>query len=407
MNYSIKQIKSLSKEFGTSFYIFNKDTFVKNFINFKKELTHYYPKSEVAYAYKSNYMPILGDLIHQNGGMIEVVSDLEYNIALKSIHPSRIIYNGPVKTKQDIKIALLNNSLLHIDSIYELNFIKELLNKKEIDKAKIGIRVNFNVLHYGSRFGFNIENNEFENCIAKIEDDNRIELISIHSHFSTREKSLEIFSIRVKKMCDIYKKLSISHNIEYIDIGGGFFGIMPEELSSKFNVIIPNYKEYAYEISHTILQELKDYKLPRLIIEPGISIVGNSMDFFTQILEIKKANNINYAVCNTSINVINPTKSNIDPFFMILNDTQSVNELYKIVGNTCMEHDIIIDDFYGKCNVGDFICFKNRGAYSNVYTSNFIMASPPILSLEGDVYKHRDTEDSILNVYNYKNKGIK
>ncbi|MBD3842930.1 MAG: hypothetical protein IE909_13825, partial [Campylobacterales bacterium] len=299
--------------------------------------------------------------------------------------------------------------LLHIDSMYEFEYLQQLLNEKKINEAKIGVRINFNILSYKSRFGFNVENGELEKIVNAIKSDSRIKLISIHSHFSTREKSLEIFSLRTKKMCEIYKNLKHQHNIQYIDIGGGFFGEMPLELAKKFNVSIPSFRQYSRTIVEAFLEELAGFELPTLIVEPGISIVGNTMTYVTKVLEIKKANNISYAVCDSSINIVNPTKSLVSPMYKVVSQEENSckAEKYTIVGNTCMEHDVLIQKHEGELKVGDFIIFENRGGYSNVYTPNFIMPSPPIIDTNGVFYKRRDDVESILEVYNYKNKRKK
>jgi len=406
MKFEYTKLKELTKKYGTSFYIFDKGLFVSNFRKFKKCFEKYYPKVEIAYAYKANYMPTLGDLIATDNGMIEVVSDLEYEIALKSISANKIIFNGPVKTKYYIKKTLLNNSILHIDSMCELKYIKELLEDNEIKKASIGIRINFNVLNYKSRFGFNVENGDLDKVIKLIENESRINLISIHSHFTTKERSLDVFAIRSKKMAEVYKKLIKKHKIRYIDIGGGFFGEMPNLLSSKFNSYIPSFDEYAKCISSTIRNEIEEKPLPTLIVEPGIALVGNTMSYVTQVLEIKRINGINYAICDSNVNVVNPTRSSIEPFFYVVNSENCIsNDEYLLVGNTCMENDILVNSYKGPLSVGSFIVFENRGAYSSVFAPNFIMPAPPIIGLDGEVYKIRDNADSILRVYEYNKKG--
>ena len=277
----------------------------------------------------------------------------------------------------------------------------------------IGIRINFKVLHYISRFGFDIENGELDRVLKSLNQDKRIKVVSIHSHFSTKEKSLEIFLIRTKQMCDVYKKLHVDHPIKYLNIGGGFFGVMPQKLSEKFQVKIPSFREYAETISKVLLEELKSHNsLPTLIIEPGVSLVGDTMNLFAEILEIKKIDGMNIAICDTSINVVNPTKSSKNSTFQIIKkNNKKINERmirkYNIVGNTCMENDIIVEDYIGVCEGGDFIMFENRGAYSNVYTPPFIMPPPPIIGMDGEIYKKRDNVNSVLSVYNYAKKDKK
>lgn len=411
MEIKIDELTKLKNKFGSSFYIFNKDKFIYNYHKFETCFKKYYPNAVIAYAYKSNYMPILGDTVSELNGMLEVVSDLEYDIAEKSIDQDRIVYNGPIKTKESLLKALKGKSIVNIDSLYEIALIQKLLNEKELGSVSIGLRVNFKVLDYKSRFGFDINSDVFDKVLKIIESDSRINIVSLHSHFTTKEKSTEIFTIRTKEMCKLYRKLKLSsrHQIKYLNIGGGFFGEMPEELKEKFNVNIPSKDEYAKSICLTLIRELQGYELPILIIEPGISLVGDTMDLYAEVLEIKKIDGDNIAVCDTSINVTNPTKSSINAPFKIINkhvDVIGKNNInsYKLVGNTCMEHDILCEEFKGECKEGDFLVFLNRGGYSNVYTPPFIMSPPPILSPEGEVYKYRDSCDSILNVYTYKDK---
>ena len=77
-------------------------------------------------------------------------------------------------------------------------------------------------------------------------------------------------------------------------------------------------------------------------------------------------------------------------------------QTYKIVGNTCMEHDVIIEEYIEDCECGDFLMFENRGAYSSVLTLAFIMPSPPITGMNEAIYKIRDDVNFVLAVYNYK-----
>ena len=409
MDISHEELTSLSKRFGSSFYIFNPEQFALNFQEFRTNFRELYPKTEVAFAYKANYMPALGDIISDQNGIIEVASRLEYDIALKSINPERIIFNGPMKSKDDLYHALSQNSIVNIDSFYEIQYIKELLKENRIEEAQIGIRVNFKVLELISRFGFDVANGELDKALKEISEDKRIKVVGIHSHFTTKKRCLETFAIRVKNMSDIFKRLKKNHPIKFIDIGGGFFGGMTPELIEKYQVYVPTIKEYAKTITSTLKNEIKDENdMPTLIIEPGISMAANIMHLFAQIVEIKRVDEKYFAVCDTSINVVNPEKSSVTSPYKIIKKTQmpdiGKNE-YTVVGNTCLEYDVIIRDCNVACERGDFIMFKNRGAYSNVRTPVFIMPTPPIIGRNGEVYKKRDTCETVLSTYFYKSKN--
>ena len=64
--------------------------------------------------------------INDLGGISEVVSEMELDLALKLENHKKIIFNGPYKTRESLIKSMLNGVIIHIDSIYELKIIKEL-----------------------------------------------------------------------------------------------------------------------------------------------------------------------------------------------------------------------------------------------------------------------------------------
>ena len=54
--------------------------------------------SIIGYSYKTNYLPSLIKEMSNLGAYAEVVSRLEYDLALKiGVKPNKIIFNGPLK----------------------------------------------------------------------------------------------------------------------------------------------------------------------------------------------------------------------------------------------------------------------------------------------------------------------
>ena len=105
----------------------------------------------------------------------EVVSEEEYRLAqLIGVENNRIIYNGPIKTKQSFIEALENGSIVNIDSQREIEWLDDVA----IDKRNVGIRVNFDIekmclgqsqcADEGGRFGFCYENKEFHKAFVKL-----------------------------------------------------------------------------------------------------------------------------------------------------------------------------------------------------------------------------------------------
>ena len=95
-----EKINELVAKYGSPLYVFQKEEFVKNYLHFEKCFKNLYPKYQLAYSYKTNYTPVICEIVKQLGGYAEVVSDMEYNVAKRLGYDNeKIIYNGPYKTE--------------------------------------------------------------------------------------------------------------------------------------------------------------------------------------------------------------------------------------------------------------------------------------------------------------------
>lgn len=65
MKLSSDIIAELSKQYGDAFYLLHSKRFEQNFIELKKAFTDIYPKFNIAYSYKTNYIPELCKIINR------------------------------------------------------------------------------------------------------------------------------------------------------------------------------------------------------------------------------------------------------------------------------------------------------------------------------------------------------
>src|SRR5690606_14183679 len=75
-----------------------------------------------------------------------------------------------------------------------------------------------------------------------------------------------------------------------------------------------------------------------------------------------------------------------------------------IVGYTCLENDIIYHDYPLQLYCGDFLRFKNVGAYTLVFKPIFIKLMPAIISLKDTGYtvvKERDNFEDLFRSYKF------
>lgn len=88
----IDTINFLIREQGSPFYFFDADGFIENYKELDQTFKSVYPYYQISYSYKTNYTPYICELVKKLGGFAEVVSDMEYMLAKKSVITIRRLY---------------------------------------------------------------------------------------------------------------------------------------------------------------------------------------------------------------------------------------------------------------------------------------------------------------------------
>jgi diaminopimelate decarboxylase len=232
-------------------------------------------------------------LIDRKGGYAEVVSEMEFDLAIKlGVSPQKIIFNGPYKNEKTIKKCLLGGGIVNLDSFYEIEIVEKIAqDNPEIDMS-IGIRCNFDIGDsVTSKFGFDIDRDDFYRAFDRLKRIDNISIKGLHCHFPNR--NIKSYIIRVDKMLHLANQL-FSSPPEFIDLGGGFFGKMNESLKEQFKYKVPSYQEYAEVIAATsrdFYQNLDESEKPKLLLEPGTALVADTMKFVVKVIDIKTIRN--------------------------------------------------------------------------------------------------------------------
>ncbi|HQV86182.1 MAG TPA: hypothetical protein PKZ90_09635, partial [Chitinophagaceae bacterium] len=128
----VKQIDGVSvhtmmAQYGSPLFVLSERTIRNNYQHAVRAFTTRYPKVQFAWSYKTNYLNSVCRIFHQEGSWAEVVSGFEYRKALGNGVPgTKIIFNGPEKTNEELEMAANNGSLIHIDHFDELFQLIEL-----------------------------------------------------------------------------------------------------------------------------------------------------------------------------------------------------------------------------------------------------------------------------------------
>ena len=360
------------KELETPCFIIDTDEFKANLNDFKRALRKYYPNGILGYSVKTNSLAYILKIVKENNVFAEIVSHDEYDLAEYIGFKNKIIYNGPLKTKETFLNALKSGAYVNIENFQEIEWLKDIPKK---EKYNLGIRLNINLDivspedsgDYGeSRFGFEYENGEFIVAIKMIKKYG-FQLKGIHIHRTSKTRSLEVY----EKLCVYVSKIIKQENLflEYIDIGGGFYGHLKEK---------PNYEDYI-KVIYDNLQVDKNIKV---IIEPGNGVIASPVCFMMSVYDIKTLNG--KCICS-----VDGSRIDIDPLFHKKSYeytifTENKKEIEKksqiITGCTCLENDRLFEirQNSGKLFRGDKIVIKDVGAYTMTLSPNFIRFQPNV-----------------------------
>lgn len=406
MKLSFDRLNDISTEYGDGFYLLDSDTFRNNFRDLKAAFSSVYSKFNIAYSYKTNYTPKLCKIIDEEGGYAEVVSDMEAEIALRiGVNPERIIWNGPVKNQKKVEELLLKGTTVNIDSLSELEQLLPFLDAHKNAKVNLGVRCNYEVGDgVVSRFGIDIDSNDFLTIIELIDERTNITLVNLQCHFAKR--SVKFWPERAEGMIRTIEKVkSITGKVPpRIDLGGGLFGHMAPSLKAQFSEEIPDYADYA-KAAATVISDYFGDDGPELIIEPGSALAGDCMKFACKVESIKCVRDNFFATVMGSQK--NISMSGVNPPIDIYRHDDIFGEVYKgidLVGYTCIEGDVLYKGYNGRLAPGDFVVISNCGSYSIVMKPPFIMLNFPVLDICGDgveVIKAAEKFEDVFGHYAY------
>jgi len=388
----------LAKNNKTPFYCYSKAKIIKNFKNFSKIFSKISPL--ICFSVKSNNNIFLLRELKKLGAGADVVSVGELLRALKAgINAKKIVFSGVGKTEDELRIAIQKKILLiNIESESEAVLINN-LSKKLSKKTSIGIRLNPNVdSNTHKKISTGRDQDKFgmlyKDCfqlVRKIKNMKNLKLEGISVHIGSQILNVNPF----RKTLLILNKLisGAKINLKFIDLGGGM-GIPYSQKQKELNL-----KKYANEVKKFI----KNKKI-KIIFEPGRFIIGNTSVLVSKIIYIKSSNNKKFIILDAGMNnLMRPAL--YDSMHEIIPIKKSNNHIkgnLEFVGPICESSDRFLSKKkFSQIKEGDFVVFKNTGAYGMSMSSNYNLR-PKIgeILVNGSKYKiirKRQSLESLVN----------
>lgn len=365
----------------TPFFVLDRKVMVDEVQKLNYAIATYWPNTIPAYSVKTNSLPYLAKMLNELGVYAEVVSQDEYEmVGLCGYSPDKIVCNGPIKSNAFVADLMDHHVMLNIDSHVELTYAIAHAKSNPESRYGVGLRVNVDIEKYfpseskageqGSRFGFCMENDELSEAVSLLRSCGNIYINGLHLHVSTSTRKVEIYEWLSDLFGDIVSRYDLKE-IEYFDIGGGFFGGMPNR---------PGWNEYLSVISKVLSNKGFTSDNLTVILEPGVSLLAGAFSYYASVVDVKQTNRSRFIVTDGS-------RIHIDPFFhktsyFYEHLTESCNpEIDKqiVVGFTCLEYDNIMTlENKPEIKIGDVFRFDKLGAYTITLSPLFISYFPAV-----------------------------
>lgn len=401
----------LAKKYGTPLYVFDVARAQKTAQSYVEILSREYPDFTVCYASKAFCCTGIYGILSPLGVGADVVSAGELYTALKGGMPAdRIYFHGNNKTESEVKYAIESGvECFVVDSINELKLID-----KHAEKAQnVLVRVNPGVEAHthrfiqtttpDSKFGFSIADGTAEGIISSLKNYKNIHFAGIACHIGSQIFERQSFEIAIDKMTDFIVRLnSLGIEVERLDLGGGF-GIHYIDADKPLTP-----EQYMANSARYLKEAVKKrgIKAPRLIVEPGRSIVGEAGITLYTVGAIKTIKDLRtYAAVDGGM-FENPRVCLYDAQYaaVVADKTDGVgNFKYSIAGKCCESGDILLRDvMLPELKTGDILAVLSTGAYHYSMASNYNRNPvPPVVAVKDGqsayMVKPQTYEDLVRN----------
>jgi len=380
----------LIEERPTPFFLMDAAILTDRAAVMRRLLAEHWGPSAVAYSFKTNYQVAALPLLRELDILAEVVSGREYGMAraFGYVGP-RIVFNGPHKSDEELRRALLDGGLLHVHGEAELARLTRVATSLG-GPFGVGIRVAASLPYFGhSRFGFSLDDGEADAAVRTLRECPALELTGLHFHGLGDTTDPSCYQLAARKLAAFAQK-SIPHyesTLRSIDLGGGFpaHGLRPHKREPESWDPRP-IGEYIEAIVEGLEPAFSREGRPKLILEPGRYLVNDAILLVARVIDLPRrgGGTRQTVLSDASISMVpltHYTPQIIRAWSPELEPREGEERDTILYGASCREDDILQEGPFPEVRIGDFLVYYAVGAYNANMGPDFIFESPPLVVL--------------------------
>ncbi len=371
-----KNFLNFSKELETPCIVINLKTIKKNYLKLKEN----FPFADIYYAIKANPHEEIITMLNELGSNFDIASRYELDKVLSlGVKPEKISYGNTIKKAKDIAYFYEKGvRLFATDCKDDLKNIAEYAPGSKVYVRILVENTTSADWPLSRKFGCHPDM-AYDLCIQARESG--VIPYGISFHVGSQQRDIGQWNDALVKTKYLMDSLDQEEDLklEMINLGGGF----PASYVTPANEL----EDYASEITRYLKDDFGEQQ-PRIILEPGRSLVGDSGILISEVITISRKNNtalFRWVYLDTGkFNGLIETLDESLKYPIITSIDEKAKKWGEVVlaGPTCDSMDIMYEDY--KYNLptnlksGDRIYFLSTGAYTASYASVEFNGFPPI-----------------------------
>ena len=359
-------VTQLTEKYGTPLYIYESGIMIRQYNRMMKAFRG--TKTRIHYACKALSNLSVLKLFQRLGSGLDAVSVQEVQLGLRAgFDPQDILYTPNCVSIEEIEQAVGLGVKINIDNLS----ILEEFGHRYGGEVPVCIRINPHILaganhkistgHIDSKFGISIHQVPL---VKRILETNTLKVEGLHMHTGSDILDVEVF-LRGAEI--LFETALEFPGLEYLDFGSGFkvayregdietdIEALGEQLTRRFNEFS---RQYGRELT--------------LIFEPGKYLVSEAGSFVARTNVIKQTTSTVFAGLDTGMNhFIRPMF--YDAYHEVVNISKvgGKTRIYTVVGYICETDTFGWNRKITEVAEGDYLLFKNAGAYCYAMASNY------------------------------------
>ena len=415
----------LKKNFGSPLYIIDELSLRENCQRYQKTLEKLYPKNLVIFASKALCLKSIFSIIKQEKLGLDVVSAGEFLTARSIDFPEDKVYlHGNNKQyeelellsqKREARVVLDNyNDLNLLEQIFEesqesSNLTKSLTKRKLKALIRLTPGVECHTHEYirtgqnDSKFGFDLP--ELKQVLSRAQRISNLEIVGLHAHIGSQIFEIAPFIDSLKILLKNYQALpkDLKFELQELNLGGGI-GVFYTEKDDP-----PKVEFFLEQITRALKKELSEIspsiELPRLILEPGRSLVASSgVTLYTigsqkQIPGVKNYLSVDGGMADNPRVITYQAQYEATLANRVKQKSSEKLKNYCIAGRYCESGDLLIKEILLPEDVetGELLAVFGTGAYNYSMSSQYNRVPRPAM-----VLVNRGNADLILRAESYQ-----